>query len=166
MELAVNGPFDAQDEAILGDVRDLYNAVDPVPSELVPRIRFAISLEDLDVEMMQLAGEVPSPAAATRGSSLDHEIRRITFDCAALTIMISVAVVDDDTVHIDGWLAPPGPHRVELRTVRGSLATTADNQGRFAVNGVARGLAQLVVRTAAGPDAAGGGSVITPSIVV
>lgn len=161
------GPLDAHDDAVLTAVAELYAGADPVPADLVDRIRFAISLEDLDSEVMRLTGEVMVDAAMARsGPGEVDEVRSITFDCASLSIMISVTVADDDTVRIDGWLAPPGPHRVEVRTVAGPVSTVADEHGRFVAERIVRGLAQLVVRTAADGGQGAGRSVMTPSIVV
>ena len=162
-----NEPLGAYDDAVFAAVAQLYAEADPVPAGLVDRIQFAISLEDLDSEVMRLTGEVLVDSAMARSGPSDvDEVRSITFDCASLSIMISVTVADDDTVRIDGWLAPPGPHRVEIRTVTGTLSTAADEHGRFVVERVERGLAQLVVRTDADGRQGTGRSVMTPSIVV
>jgi hypothetical protein len=76
--------------------------------------------------------------------------------------MFSVSPSGAATVRLDGWLAPPAAHRVELRTEAGCLETSADADGRFAVADVPHGLAQLVVHPAAG----GTRSVVTPSVVL
>src|SRR6266545_5367987 len=76
------------------------------------------------------------------GAARGHEeSRTITFDSESLTIMVSITPTGYDVVRLDGWLAPPGGHEVELRTARGPLTTIADEQGRFALDDVPHGLA-------------------------
>jgi hypothetical protein len=80
-----------------------------------------------------------------------------------------VSILPGETgVRVDGWLAPPGPLRVELRTAPAdpdgpgvSRTVEADEAGRFVFTGVPHGLAQLVVG-----GAEGGRTVVTPSIVL
>jgi hypothetical protein len=90
-----------------------------------------------------------------------EETRMITFDSDSLTIMFSVSPCDAATVRLDGWLAPPAAHRVELRTADGPMETSADADGRFAVADVPHGLAQVVVHPADGTR-----TVVTPSVVL
>jgi hypothetical protein len=138
-------PMDELDAAILAGVREYWESVDPVPSMLVDRIRFAIDLENVDVEVLRLT-ELEKVAAA-RG---DENSRMITFDSRSLTIMIGVGSNADDTYRIDGWLTPPASHPIELRTGERTLDTESDASGRFAFGSVAAGLVQLVVRREAG----------------
>jgi hypothetical protein len=152
--------MDEIDVRILAGVRDLYETADPMPGDLVERVRFALALEDLDVDVFR---PFPEPATAVRGH---EESRTVTFDSESLTIMVSITATGDRAVRLDGWLAPPGNHRVELRTERGPLLTTADEQGRFALDDVPHGLAQLVVHPTDGQPSSLGRSVVTPSIVV
>jgi len=150
------------DEALLAEVRTLYDDADPIPDDLVERVSFAIALEDLDLEVLRLTEGRPDLVGA-RG---DEEARTITFDCDSLTIMIRLAVTDVGAVRVDGWLAPPAAHRVEMSTVAERMETQADGDGRFVFDGVPRGLAQLVVRAGADGGPGTGRSVVTPSIVV
>ncbi|WP_020576039.1 hypothetical protein [Actinopolymorpha alba] len=150
-------PLDELDTEVLGSLRRLVTAADPVPPGLVDRIQFALALEDLDAEVMRLREE---PAlAGVRGA---EPTRTVTFDSESLTIMISIRSSGDDIVRLDGWIAPAAPHRVELRLVGDRRVVIADEQGRFVLEGVPRGLMQMVVRNASGSPE----SVVTPSIVV
>jgi hypothetical protein len=152
-------PLDEQDLALLAELRALYEATDPVPAGLVEQVHFALALESFDVEVLRQRS-APELALATRG---EEQSRTITFDTESLTIMISISSAEADGVRFDGWLAPPAPHRIEVRTETGSLVTTADDQGRFVVDLIPHGMAQIVVR----PDEHASGPVVaTPSIVV
>jgi len=96
----------------------------------------------------------------------EEESRTVTFDSESLTIMISITPTGHDVVRLDGWLAPPGCHGIELRTAGMRRTTTADGQGRFALDDVPHGLAQLVVRPNGGAAESTRRSVVTPAIVV
>jgi hypothetical protein len=150
-------PLDDADFGLLDDVRDLFEAADPMPADLPERIRFFLALRDLEVEVARL-GEEERLAVTARGT---EQSRTITFDSDSLTIMIRIDTDRDETVRVDGWLAPPQPREIELKTTVHSLTTTSDEQGRFAFTRVPRGTAQLIVRSP-GP----GRSVVTPALVL
>ncbi|MFF1608093.1 hypothetical protein ACFVYA_09955 [Amycolatopsis sp. NPDC058278] len=138
-----NEPLDELDLRLLAGVRELWEDADPMPATLVDQIRFAIRLEDVDLEVMrirdleQLAG---ARSAAEQG-------RLITFDSESLTIMVNVSPEPGGTIRLDGWLTPPAGHPIEVRTKDGTLTTTSDAEGRFAVSGVPHGMVQVLVRT-------------------
>jgi hypothetical protein len=171
VESAVTGPAggwpDELDETILDRLRDLHERLDPPPADLTERVLFAVALADLDgadldIEVARLREDelVGSGARAT------ERTRTISFEAASLSIMMTVLEEPDGRVRVDGWLAPPAPHRVELRTQperRTALVAQADAGGRFVLAAVPRGLAQLVVHVA-GAD--GPTTVVTPSLVL
>ena len=165
-------PLTEADFLLLDEIRRLTEADDPVPDELVPIIRFALEMRNLDEEVSWLSA-ASSARAEVRGEVEDGVgARTITFegDGDSLTIMVRISGgADARGVRIDGWLAPPAGHRVELRTPAGELATVADEQGRFVLDDVPHGLAQLVVRPLSGPSDAESGpglTVTTPAIVL
>src|SRR6266567_9586008 len=132
----------ADDAGLIAAIREMIELVDPMPSDLPERIRFAIALRDLDAELARFAS-VPDEAAITvRGM---EESRTITFDSDSLTIMIRIDGNADGTVRVDGWLAPAQAGRVEMRRVDNSISVTADEAGRFAFHSVPRGTARLIV---------------------
>lgn len=150
-------PLDDRDLLILGGLHDLFTAADAVPAGLVARVQFALELEDIDAEVSRLHEAWEPVGAGTRG---DEESRTVTFDSDSVTIMVTMSPVDGGAVRLDGWLAPPAPYRVELRTAADRTAAVADAQGRFVFDAVPPGLAQIVVRGGEGR------CVVTPSIVV
>jgi hypothetical protein len=157
------GALDDLDADILGRIARLHAALDPPPPDLDERVRFAIALEDIDVEVSRLAAEELVGSGA-RG--LDRT-RTITFDSASLTIMVSVADAGARGVRLDGWLAPAAPLRVELRTPGGSSRSVlADDVGRFVFDGVAHGLAQLLVHPVPGCGVDLAATVVTPSLTL
>ncbi|GLZ76091.1 hypothetical protein Afil01_08980 [Actinorhabdospora filicis] len=137
-----NGPIDDVDVATLGEIREMYDLVDPMPPGLVTRVQFALELEEAEFELARICEE--SRLVGVR--SIAEETRTITFDSAVLTVMISLRPVTEDRVRVDGWLAPAGEHRVEFRLPDEKRQTVSDAQGRFVVDDVPRGRLQIVVR--------------------
>jgi len=133
------------EDGILERLRAVFNHIDPPPPELDERVLFAIALDDVDVEVTRLQQDLFAGSGA-RGT--EHS-RTVTFDSKSLTIMISIVDRSDGLVRLDGWLAPPAPLRVELRlAARSGTFVQADDAGRFVFEGVAHGLAQLIVHPA------------------
>jgi hypothetical protein len=154
-------PLDDADFVVLDGIRELFETLDPMPADLPERIRFALALRDLEIEVARLAEEDQLVVAA-RGT---EQSRTITFDSDSLTIMIRIDANRDGTVRVDGWLAPPQCRRVEMKTAADPLTTASDSQGRFAFAQVQRGTAQLIVHPA---ETASGAtrSVVTPALII
>jgi hypothetical protein len=146
----VDGPLDDTDLTILDEVAEAYSSADPMPDGLIDRIRFAVALEEVNAEVLQLIeeSELTTSARGERG-------RIFTFSSAILTVMIRVIGITDDTVRIDGWLAPPAAHRITLRSPQARVERTADDEGRFVFEQTSGGLAQLIVKIAGEPRGMG-----------
>jgi len=159
---SADGPFDDVDFGLLDDIQEMYQAADPMPADLPDRLRFFLSLRDLEIEVARIADEELS-AAGVRGA---EQSRTITFDSESLTVMIRIDANADGTVRVDGWLAPPQRREVEMKTTVDALSISSDEQGRFAFTRVPRGLAQLIVRPAEQGQDEGGPSVVTPALIL
>src|SRR5271169_3968262 len=112
-----DGPLDDADLEILAEIRDMFQAADPMPPDLPERIRFSLALRDLEIEVARLAEEDQLTVAA-RGT---EQSRTITFDSDSLTIMIRIETNRDGTARVDGWLAPPQRRDLEMKTSTDSL---------------------------------------------
>jgi hypothetical protein len=152
--------LDDVDGEIMGAVRRAWSAADPPPADLDDRVLFAIGLADLDFEVARLQDEV----LVGSGARTTERTRTITFDCESLSLMVSV-VPTGSGVRVDGWLAPPAPLRVELRSAPAEPDASAvlhtvlaDEAGRFVFVDVPHGLAQFVV--------SGARTVVTPTVVL
>jgi len=157
--------LDDVDQLILDQVRAMHARLDPPPADLDERVRFAIALDDIDVEVARRSEDLLVGSGA-RGT---ERTRTITFDCASRTIMVTAVDMAPGRVRVDGWLAPPARLRVELRAVDGSadepvssMFTTSDEAGRFVFDAIANGLVQLVIHP--GDDDAA--RVVTPSLLL
>jgi len=154
-------PLDDSDFGLLGKIRDMFAAADPMPAELPDRIRFFLAFRDLEIEVARLTAEQDELAVAARGT---EQSRTITFDSETLTIMIRIDGNRDGTVRVDGWLAPAQRREIELKCAAEPLNAISDEQGRFVFPRVPCGTAQLVVRPT-GLDGAGR-SVVTPALII
>jgi hypothetical protein len=162
MSDAADAPLDEVDTALLAELAALYSVADPPPSDLDDRVSFAVALQhgDFDVEVARLTEDllVGSGARAT------DQPRTLTFDCPALTVMVTVVALHHDRRRLDGWLAPAGALVVDVRAGGSETIThtvTADATGRFVVESVPAGLAQLTVHLARS-----GRRVVTPAVVL
>lgn len=154
------GFLDDIDLGILDEIEGLYTAADPLPAGLVDRVRFALALEEVNAEVLRLQEE--NELVAARG---DESGRIITFSNSSLSVMIRVVGVTDDSVRVDGWLAPPAAHRVTARIEQGQLEVTADDQGRFVFEQMPTGMTQFIVRVA-GQQPDSGNALATQAVVL
>jgi hypothetical protein len=137
---AARAPLDELDVAVFGRIRQLYTAADPVPPQLYELVRFAFDLQHAEEELATMrAGH--DLDAAVRG----ERARTLTFESNSFLITVTIGRPGGDTVRLDGWIAPPGGLRIELRSDTVCIQTMSDEHGRFVFDGVARGAARLVV---------------------
>lgn len=141
------GASEGDDDATTMDrLRSMWERLDPVPAGLAGRVGFALEVDaltsvDLDLELMRLVQEETS-GAGTRGD----EVRTITFGSRSTTVMLALTDVEGG-FRVDGWVAPGGARRIEVRTAAGSSHTASDSTGRFTLPFVAPGHFQLVIET-------------------
>lgn len=149
-EYSEHDPLDEVDVAVLTGLGRVLDRVDPVPSGLVDRTLFALTLEGLHTEVMELQLlEVPEPAL--RGD-VTVEARTITFTADPVTVMITLSVSPTGGVRVDGWAAPAQRYEVELLRPDGTATTThTDDDGSFVLADVPSGPAGLVLRHGRGP---------------
>ena len=63
-------PLEDADFALLDDIRELFQAADPMPADLPERIRFSLALRDLEIEVARLAEEEQLTVAAELGMAV------------------------------------------------------------------------------------------------
>lgn len=150
-------PIDDEDVRVLRQLAGVYEQLDPVPTGLVDRIQFGITLDALHAEIAQL---VRSPALA--GVRADETAANtVTFTSESMTAMMTITPTSPELARVDGWVTPGGERLVDLRTPAGTVRTRTDEDGRFVLDGVTRGLVQFTFRT---PD--GEHAVVTPALEI
>ncbi len=149
--------IDEIDIANLDRLASLYAKLDPVPSNLVERVAFGITLDALNAELAEL--ERTPVLAGARAD--DATTNAVTFTSATLTVMVSITTLSSETARVDGWITPGGVRNVEARTPSGTVRAAADVDGRFVLENVPRGLVQF---TFARPGDAQ--AVITPALEI
>src|SRR5260370_39499731 len=91
---AADGALDEVDLAILDGIREVFQAVDPMPADLPERIRFSLALRDLEVEVARLVADedqrVPPAPGGQHG-------RMIPFGTDRPTIMTRISSNSDGT---------------------------------------------------------------------
>lgn len=136
-------PLDDADAATLRLVREAYETAEPVPADLVERVRFAVALDAMFEEVAAMT-RVPLDELAVRSESTGVRTETLTFSADRLTAMVTVTSSPGGRLRLDGWIAPPTLLRVVLRLQGGGeQALTADEEGRFTFDGLDEGFAQL-----------------------
>ena len=154
-------PIDDADLQALDVLREIYEVGDPVPPSLLDRVKFAITLDDLEAEVARLQREAVPEFAAARSEDL-LKAQTVTFTSEALTTMVTITPLANGRVRLDGWASPGGGLDVELRVGDTTHHTVADEDGRFVFEDVGCGLAQFVLRPRS--DGEPENRVITPAI--
>ncbi|SER20166.1 hypothetical protein [Microlunatus flavus] len=149
------GPLDDDDLALLEAVRVLWEARDPVPEGLAARIEFALTLDALETEVATLT-QVDLATAGSRAGETET-VRTVTFSTETLDAMVTLTDAPDGTVRVDGWIAPGAAMRVELVVAGSTLSVDADEDGRFVLEAVPKGLAKFALHP-------GGRTVLSPTI--
>lgn len=152
-------PLDEHDLALLAEVEHLYAAIDPVPDDLVERVQFALALDEVYAEVAHLT-RMPMDALAVRGDAVTGtRTETLTFSAERLTCMVTVSRMDD-RLRIDGWIAPPAELEIRLRMQGERRQVTADESGRFVIEDLPEGFAQLSFHPTDVEDAEG--VIVTP----
>jgi hypothetical protein len=150
------------EEELFAQLCQMWEERDPAPADLADRISFALSLDDLEVELLAME-QSELVSAGHRG---EEQVRTMTFSSDSLSVMVSISPGREQGMRIDGWITDGGGLDVELRR-RGSLRRErADADGRFAFDGITAGLVQLVFHPTEGAHRVLARVVVTPSVQV
>lgn len=173
-------PLDRTDLRLLGDLAAIYDVVDPMPGLLPDLVLFSLDglgavgggvgdgsargpADDLDVELARLVESELAGLGPSGTRSVEHA-RRVTFASDNLTVMVVVHPHRDGSVRLDGWAAPGGGLRAELRSGDAVLSTDCDDAGRFVFDLVPGGPAQLVLHPTQLSDPTLTVPVVTPAV--
>lgn len=130
-------------------LQGLTTRMDPVPAHITLAAKESLAWRDTDAALASLLDDARLDAdlAGVRGAD-GPEL--LTFTVGAITIEVEV-VVDGAEADLIGQLVPPQPARIDVDHPDGPTSTWADNLGRFAVTGLARGHVRLTCHPDGGP---------------
>jgi len=164
-QLGENDPIDGRDLSILIDLATVHELLDPVPPLLAEVVLFGLGAHDSDAELARLVeSEMVGAGSHGAGSRGVEHARTVTFSSDHLTVMVTLQPRRDGSTRIDGWAAPGGALRAELRVAGGSLEAACDAAGRFAFDSVPAGPTQLVLHPTVDSDPSVSAMVITPAV--
>lgn len=154
-------PWEAADTALLGELRALFDEVDPVPSTVLAAGRASWTWRTMEAELAELVADTERAGLAGAGVRSGDGPRLLTFQAPELTVEVEVAAYGDRR-RLVGQLVPPVAATVEVRCADHAtpVVTRADELGRFRVDGVPAGPVSLVCRPGSGP------TVVTSWLVV
>ncbi|GGL36739.1 hypothetical protein H9L10_14915 [Phycicoccus endophyticus] len=150
-------PLDALDAVLLAEIRDLHSDLDPVPGDLLDRVKFAMSVASLEAQVAEIVSD--EGLASVRGTDFSRA-DTVTFARDGLSVMVTIESAGTARVDIVGWVSE-GEVEIELRERGRTRTTSTDDDGRFVFTGVERGLVNFVLRR---QGVAGAPPVITPAI--
>lgn len=138
----------AADAAVFARLRSVWEAVDPVPTELIDRMVAAVAVEDLSREYALLTLVEGAERAAVRRES---DTTTLQFSDGSTNVLIHVTQTSGGLHRVDGWV-DAAPLAVRLVQGEQEWAASTDEPGRFAFDAVGAGLSRirLVVRAADG----------------
>lgn len=154
-ELAASEPLGPDDLALLERLGALWDRYDPVPPGLAERIEFTLTLDALETEVATLM-QVDLATSGSRAGDTEA-VRTVTFSSETLDTMVTLTDAPDGTVRVDGWIAPGAAMRVELLLEGSRLEVESDEDGRFVLESVPKGLAKFALHP-------GNRTVLSPTI--
>jgi hypothetical protein len=144
----MNTDDSSADAALFGRLREVWQAVDPVPADLIDRMVAAVAVEDLSREYALLTLVEGSASAAVRGET---DTATLQFSDGDTSVLIHVTATEDGSRRVDGWVDAAA---LAIRLVQGNQDWPAEvgEHGRFAFDSIPAGVSQLriVVRGADG----------------
>lgn len=132
---------DAADAHVLAALARAWSWWDPVPPDLVQRVVFAAAYDELLAEVASIQRLSAPAGAGVRGSDT---VASISFQVAAMTVMVAITHLGNGRRRVDGWITPGGSHVVQLRQEDETWNAGSD-EGRFVFPSVPDGMVQLSV---------------------
>ncbi|GAA2414022.1 hypothetical protein GCM10010191_24910 [Actinomadura vinacea] len=129
-------------DELLARVRATFQALDPVPGEVMAAARSALAWRVPGAALAEPVEDRPAGAGSVRGGAT----RSLTFAAPGLAIELEIAG-SGRVREIAGRLAPPVPARVRVRhlaLVPEQPSTCADRAGHFVLPELPEGLVSIV----------------------
>lgn len=138
-------------ELLLAELQDLMKRLDPVPEPVNEAARIAFTWRTIDAELAELTRDslLEDAPVGVRGA---EGARMLSFESARLSLELEVADLGQRGRRVVGQLVPPGPASIVVDHAGGRVDTSADDLGRFVVDGLRAGPARLRCRVADGRE--------------
>ena len=136
-------PQPRDDLVLWRELRELYDAIDPVPPEVLAVAHGALTFRTFDAELAQLVGDSARETVAAMRD--DGPGRLITFKSESVTIELQVSTTGVGR-HLVGQLVPPSPAAITVDWPTGHLDAEADALGRFSAADVPSGPVRFACR--------------------
>lgn len=128
---------ETDDRALYADLREMWERVDPMPTDLPARIIAALAAEDLDLELVTLT--------ALESQAVRGEAQVLECSTDELTLVVWISDQPDGTRRIDGWTE--GVEEVALLGENEARSAVVTGAGRFEFEDVPTGPVRLRLRT-------------------
>lgn len=133
-----------EDMALLRELREVFEAIDPVPHYVVEMGKAAFSLRNLEADLMELVQFAPELAQMRETATS----RLHVFELGDVTLDVELTV-SGATCSVLGELSAPyaaGDASVTVQTAARRFEVTTDEAGRFEVTGIPLGMLRILVR--------------------
>ncbi|MGC3953713.1 MAG: hypothetical protein QM804_05595 [Propionicimonas sp.] len=127
------------DAALLAELRELWQLVDPVPDDLADQIVTAITMADFAQEWELLALVTNPEYAAVRGEA---EPVTLQFSAGSVNVLLHVSASTGGKRRVDGWVDDQVA-RVELLQETRNWVTEPNPSGRFEFDLIPAGYCRL-----------------------
>lgn len=139
------GPPHTDWPQLAAELREVYDAVDPVPPEVLAVASGAIAWRSIDADLAALVADSADTDDRLAGVRDGGGARLVTFEADGVVIEVEVAETGD-TRRLLGQVIPAATASVVVETPAATTAVDVDALGRFSVTGVGRGPVRLTCR--------------------
>lgn len=123
------------------DLREMYEAYDPMPKDLVEKVLVAIATEDLDseYELLHLV-ERTQELAGVRGVG---DAWTLSFAGGPFSLLVRISTIGKGHCRVDGWVTPPRPMDVTITQNAKERRLRVSESGRFEIPKLPKGLTRF-----------------------
>lgn len=130
--------MNSANDDILAGLPEVIASADPIPPDLLAAVQASFHRRVPDAEVAELVfdsavDETPGLRAVATG-------RALTFEGPGMSVDLELV----RERRVVGQITPPGPRRVDVRSVGGVVVSAVDELGRFVVDDFPKGPVSLV----------------------
>ncbi|MGA4507883.1 hypothetical protein ACQB6R_02485 [Propionibacteriaceae bacterium G1746] len=158
---AADDPLTADDLSLVAAIGNAQQTFDPMPTGMVDRVLFALSLELMEAELAIMADEQLATARSSHAPQVQADTITFTSSSTSLMVVLTDDSDDDETVRIDGWVTGGGI-KVTAQAGAHMLEQVSDATGRLVWLNVRHGPVRFLIES----DRPGSRPVVTPTVEV